>query len=213
MGILIRRLHARARRIAGLVRTANIVSIVPKKAVLVVFAANSLLLLSSCGFAYKPVIAHTNKNEMVYTIPLESHSLDISMGVDKKNKDDAEFGVRLKIAGSRAGHNITIDTLRLYLTGARSNNQPYDFKQAVIGKEGNWGVVWGTVYTEPVITALDLADGTWYLNYRFIHLTKKDIHHRMHLHIDADITEDGRSTTIKQSLDFKRYFWLDIAGN
>jgi hypothetical protein len=35
----------------------------------------------------------------------------------------------------------------------------------------------------------------------------------MLVHMEADITEDGRSTTIKQSLEFKRYFWVDIAGN
>lgn len=109
MGIHIRRLHAPAQRTAGLVRTASIVNIVPKKAALVVFAANSLLLLSSCGFAYKPVVAHTNKNKMVYTIPLKSHTLNISMGVDKRTRDSVEFGVLLEIAATRPGHNISVN--------------------------------------------------------------------------------------------------------
>ena len=213
MGIHIQMLPARAQRTAGHVRTANIVSTAPKRAALAAFAVNSLLLLSSCGFAYKPVVAHTNKNKMIYTIPLESHTLDISVGVDKRNKDDAEFSVRLMIAGSRAGHGIKFNSLKLRLTGDRPNDRPFDFKQAVVGKEGNWGVVWGTVYNDPVITALDLADGTYYLHYRYIHLTRKDIRHRMHLQIEADITEDGKTTTVQRSLDFKRYFWVDIAGN
>jgi hypothetical protein len=145
-----------------------------------------VLLLSSCGFAYKPMIAQTNKNTIVYTIPLESHTLDISMGVDKRTRDSVEFGVLLKIAATHPGHNISLDTLRLYLTGDRPDARLNYYKQ---------------------------VNGTYYYGYRFIHLTKKDIHRRMLVHMEADITEDGRSTTIKQSLNFKRFFWFDIAGN
>jgi hypothetical protein len=145
-----------------------------------------VLLLSSCGFAYKPVIAHTNKNKMVYTIPLENHTLDISMGVDKRTRDSVEFGVLLEIAATRPGHNISLDTLRLYLPGDHPDARLNYYKQ---------------------------VSGTYYYGYRFIHLAKKDIHRRMLVHMEADITEDGRSTTIKRSLEFKRFFWVDIAGN
>jgi hypothetical protein len=52
-----------------------------------------------------------------------------------------------------------------------------------------------------------------FLIYHFVNTSKRHRYHEMKVLLEADVSDGAHTTAIKQEMIFKRYFYVDIAGN
>ena len=169
-----------------------------------------LFSLSSCGFAYKPTAGGTSRNKMMYSIPVVGHGLDITAGVANK-KDTGAFDVIVGIRPVRPKDNLTVNWLRLTLVDRNRHAQPYVLKAVSFFREDDWG----KPIPEPSDTAIAglLDTATYLLNYHFAGVNKRPVGHALRIGLSASFTQAEKTTEVNQAIDYKRFFWLDIAGN
>ena len=170
-----------------------------------------LFSFSSCGFAYKPTTGGTTRNKMVYSIPLEGHTIDITAGLANK-KDTGAFDVMVRISPVGPKDSLTINWLRLSLVGRKRHVQPYVLKAVSLHKEDNWGRP-NLLLSDTAIADLHLDNAIYLINYHFAGVNKRPVGHALRIDLTASFTQAGKTTEINQAIDFKRFFWLDIAGN
>ena len=166
---------------------------------------------SSCGFAYKPAAGGTPTNKMIYSIPLEGHALDLTAGVANK-KDTGAFDVMLWIRPTGSKDSLRINWLKLRLIGRKRDTQPYALKDILLFKAGDWGKPI-RMFTDSTITGLELDAGTYRLDYHFAGTQKRPVGHALQIGITGSFTQAGKTRQVDQAIAFKRFFWLDIAGN
>ena len=170
-----------------------------------------LFFLSSCGFAYRPAAGGMPGNKMLYSIPLEGHALDITAGVANK-KDTGAFDVMVWIRHVGSKDSLRINWLKLRLIGRRRDTQAYVLKEVVLFKGGDWGKPVRR-FNDTTITGLDLDAGTYRLDYHFAGTQKRPVGHALQIGITGSFTQAGKTRVVDQAIAFKRFFWLDIAGN
>jgi hypothetical protein len=171
----------------------------------------ALFSLDSCGFAYKPTAGGTISNKMVYSIPLEGHTIDITAGVANK-KDTGAFDVIVRISPVGSKDSLTINWLRLSLVGRKRHVQPYALKAISFHKEDNWGRP-NLLLSDTAIAGLHLDNAIYLLNYHFAGVNKRPVGHALRIDVKASFMQAGKTRQVDEVIDFKRFFWFDIAGN
>ena len=170
-----------------------------------------LFSLGSCGFAYKPTAGGTTTNKMVYSIPLEGHKIDITAGLANK-KDTGAFDVIVRISPVGSKDSIRINWLKLSLVGRKRHVQPYALKAVSLHKEDNWGRP-NLLLSDTAIAGLHLDTANYLLIYHFAGINKRPVDHALRIDVKGNFTQASKTQQIDKSIDFKRFFWLDIAGN
>jgi hypothetical protein len=170
-----------------------------------------LFSLSSCGFAYRPTAGGTSGRKMLYSIPVEGHTIDIMAGVDNK-KDTGAFDVMVSISPVGPKDSLTINWLKLTLVGRKRHVQPYALKAVSFFKRDNWGKP-DPLFRDTAIAGVHLDTATYLLNYHFAGVNKMPVGHALRIDLTASFTQAGKTWQVDKAIDFKRFFWFDIAGN
>ncbi len=170
-----------------------------------------LFFLGSCGFAYRPTVGGTPKNKMIYSIPLEGHALDITAGVANK-KDTGAFNVMVWIRCVGTKDRLQMNWIKLHLSIRKRHVQAYALKEVLFFKEGDRDKS-TRLFKDTTITGLDLDAGTYLLDYHFAGVKKRPVGKALQIDIAASFTQAGKTKEIAQAIGFRRFFWLDIAGN